>query len=141
MYLFVVVDYYSRYYEVAYMRKITTERTIDVLEEIFARYGYCNVLYADNGRQLCSAEFRNYCKSRNIHLHLTTPKYAQANGEVERQNKSIMKIARIARSENRDIKIALREHLLAYRATVHATTGASPAKLMFGREIRDKFHQ
>ena len=49
--LLVVVDYYSRYYEVVVMRSTTTPKIITALEEIFARFGYPYSLKADNGPQ------------------------------------------------------------------------------------------
>ena len=45
------------------------------------------------------AEFQEYCVQNGI-MHLrTTPKWPQANGEVERQNASLMKKIRIAQAE------------------------------------------
>ena len=38
--LLVVVDYYSRYYEVVVMRSTTTPKIITALPEIFSRFGY-----------------------------------------------------------------------------------------------------
>ena len=70
-----------------------------------------------------------------------TPLHPAANGEVERQNRSLMKRIRIAMAESRDWKTAVRTYLFAYRATPHATTGVSPAELMFGRKLKTKLPQ
>ena len=45
---------------------------------------------------------------------------------------------RVAHAEGRDCKKELPKFLLAYRSTAHTTTGVSPAKLLFRREIRAK---
>ena len=50
--LLVVVDYYSRYYEVVVMRSTTSPKIIAALTEIFARFGYPYSLKADNGSQI-----------------------------------------------------------------------------------------
>ena len=45
---------------------------------------------------------------------------------------------RVAHSEGRDWRKEMQKFLLGYRRNPHTTTGASPAKLLFGREIRSK---
>ncbi|KAJ8363309.1 hypothetical protein SKAU_G00121400 [Synaphobranchus kaupii] len=67
-----------------------------------------------------------------------TAKWAQANGEVERQNASLMKRIRIAHSEGLDWKRELRKYVTVYRSIDHATTGKSPAELLFNRKVRGK---
>lgn len=42
--ILVAVDYYSRYYETAVVRTITSEKTIECLEAIFARHGLPKVI-------------------------------------------------------------------------------------------------
>lgn len=74
-------------------------------------------------------------------MHLkTTPKWPQANGEVERQNSSLMKRIRIAQAERLDWKKELRrcDQILRFD---HATTGKSPAELLFNRKIKWKLTQ
>ena len=49
--LLVVVDYYSRYFDVEIMQSTTTEKVVKALIPIFARHGYPFSLKSDNGRQ------------------------------------------------------------------------------------------
>ena len=44
----------------------------------------------------------------------------------------------IAHNEGRDWRKDMQKFLLGYSSTPHTTTGLSPAKLLFGREIRSK---
>lgn len=67
--------------------------------------------------------------------------WPQENGEVERQNKSLVKRLKISQAESRDWKLDLLDFLLMYRSTSHSTTGRSPAELLFGRIIKDKLPQ
>ena len=55
-----------------------------------------------------------------------------------RQHRSLLKAMRFAHSEGRDWQKELQKFLLGYMSTPHTTTGVSPAKLSFGREIRSK---
>lgn len=134
----VIVDYFSRFYEIEIMKSVTSDKIIDSLEPIFARYGFPLSVKTDNGPQFKSEMFENYLKQNGIEHRKTTPYWPQANGEVERQNRSLLKVMRIAHAKHRDWKQELNKHLLAYRSTPHSTTGLSPAELMFGRKIRTK---
>ena len=79
-----------------------------------------------------------FCLINNIRLVSTTPRWPSANGEVERQNRSLLKALKIANNERRDLKIALNEFLFAYRTTPHSVTGSTPSMLLMRRELRDK---
>lgn len=137
-YLLVIVDYYSRYKEVCTMKKITSEETIKRIEPIFVRLGYPRTITLDNGRQFISTEFEEYCFSRNITLNHTAPYWPQANGEVERQNSSLLKRLKISHSTNRDWKNDLLEYLMMYNTTAHSVTGKAPSVLLQNRLIRSK---
>lgn len=139
--LLVVVDYFSRFIEIEIMKKIDSFETIKRLRVIFARFGYPLTITADNGRQFISEEFKRFCTERNIQLISTTPYWPQQNGEVERQNRSILKRLIISQNTQSDWKKDLLEYLHMYRSTPHSTTMRTPSELMFGRNIRDKIPQ
>lgn len=136
--LLVIVDYYSRFIEVEVLTKIDSAEILRRVDVIFARFGYPLSITADNGRQFVSAEVRQYCETNNIELISTTPYWPQQNGEVERQNRSLLKTLVICQNTKGNWRVELQKYLIAYRTTAHSTTGASPAMMMFGREIRDK---
>ncbi|PFX31744.1 hypothetical protein AWC38_SpisGene3418 [Stylophora pistillata] len=62
----------------------------------------------------------------------------ETNGEVERQNRSFLKALKIAKAEKKNIWTEMRKFLTGYRTTPHTSTGVTPAKLLFNREIRSK---
>ena len=62
----------------------------------------------------------------------------QANGEVERVNRTLVKVLKIAHSNKLDLGVELRKFLVAYRSTPHASTGVAPYTLLFNREMRTK---
>lgn len=136
--ILVAVDYYSRYYEYEVLRSTTAEKVIDCLENIFSRHGLPISIRSDCGPQFQSSQFQNYCLENGIQHVKTTPKWAQANGEVERQNASIMKRIRIAQAEGLDWQRELRKYVTTYRSIEHSTTGRSPAELLFNRKLRGK---
>lgn len=137
-YLFVVVDYYSRYYEVEILTSVTASQIISRLEKIFAVHGLPVTITSDNGPQFRSEEFEQYLVDNGISHRKVTPLWAQANGEVERQNRSLLKSMRIAQAEGKNWRKELVRFLAAYRTTPHTVTGICPAELLFGRKIRTK---
>ncbi|XP_014667482.1 PREDICTED: uncharacterized protein K02A2.6-like [Priapulus caudatus] len=136
--ILVVVDYYSRFYEYDILNSTLAVKIIDSLEEIFSRHGLPITIKSDNGPQFRSEEFLEYCDQNGITALKVTAKWAQANGEVERQNKSLMKRIRIAQAEGLDWKRELRKYVTKYRGIDHHTTGRSPAEFLFNRKVRGK---
>ena len=123
---------------VAVVRTITSEKTIECLETIFARHGLPEVLVSDNGPNLVSEKFEAFLKENGIKHRRVTTRWAQANGEVERQNRSILKRLQLAHAEGKDWRRELVRYMAVYRTTPHQTTGQTPAFLLMGRHPRTK---
>lgn len=138
-FLFVLVDYYSRYCVVEIMATITSAAIIQRLERIFTRLGLPDILTTDNAANFCSQEFKDFCVDNCIRLTHTTPYWPAANGEVERQNRSILKALKIGQLNNESTEKSLQQYLYMYTVTPHSVTGVSPAELMFGRRFKDRF--
>ena len=82
--------------------------------------------------------FELYLEDNGIEHRETTPLWPQANGEVERQNKSLLKRMKIAQAEEKEWKKEISKYFVAYRSAPHTTTGVSSAELLFGRKMRTK---
>ena len=136
--LLVTVDYYSRYFEVDILHSTTSKVIISRLRTQFAWHGIPHSLRTDNGPQFVSDEFRQFLSEMGIQHRRNTPLWPRANGEVERQNRTLLKTLKIAHAEQKNWNIELQCFLLPYRTTPHTTTGESPSKLLFGRDIRSK---
>ena len=128
VHVLVVIDYYSHYYEMEFMKSTNATYVIQCFKAIFARHGLPLSITSDNGPPFNSAEYKQY---------QILPSYS-ANGDVERQNQSLEKRMRIAKEEGRDWQDAVITYVGRYRATPHSTTGATPAKLLFNRKIHTK---
>ena len=123
-YLLVVVDYFSRFFEVAVTKSVTSGKMISCLEAMFATHGLPFSIKPDKGPQFISEEFEVYLRDNNIEHRTSTPR--------------LLKAMRVAHSKGRDWQKELQKFLFGYRSTPHTTTGVSPAKLLFGREIHSK---
>ena len=136
--LLVCEDACTRWPEVAILRSTTSAAIIRCLRKIFAVHGLPEKVVTDNGANLASEEFENFLEIQGIQHRKVTPYWPQANAEVERFNRTIEKAIRTAHVEGKDWRTGMFTLLINYRATPHAMTGASPALLHLGREIRTK---
>ena len=136
--ILVVIDYYSRYYEIEILRSTTSDKIIEAMSKFFATHGLPLTIRTDNAANFTSEKFTSFLRSNGITHHRNTPLWPQANGEVERQNRSLMKRIRISHATGRDWKADLQSYLLIHRSTPYTTTGVSPAELLFKRKIRTK---
>ena len=136
--ILVVVDYYSRFLEVAILKSTTSAKIIEAIAPMFARFGVPFSLRTDNGPQFVSEEFESFLQAHGVAHRRTMPLWPQANSEVERQNRSLLKSLQIANLEGKNWRTELVTWLAAYRSTLQATTGATPFYLMFGWEMRMK---
>ena len=58
-----VVDYYSRYFELAKLSSTTSSEVIKHLKSFFSRHGLPQTVVSDNGPKYSSAIFKTFCKA------------------------------------------------------------------------------
>ena len=109
-----VVDYYSRFLEAAVTKSVTSSKMISCLKTMLATHGFPLSIKTDNGAQFASDEFETYLRENNTEHRTSNPLWPQAIGDVERQNRSLLKAMRVAHAERRDWKKELPKFLLAY---------------------------
>jgi hypothetical protein len=124
-----IVDYYSRYIELALLRSTTAASVINHTKSVFARHGIPQIVVSDNGPQFASKQFEEFAQKYEFTHVTSSPHYPQANGEAEKAVQTIKSL--LIKAE--DPYLAL----LTYRGTP-LEQGLSPAELLFGRRIRTK---
>ena len=133
----IVVDAHSKWPEVVPMRKTTTDKTINVLRGMFARWGIPHQLVLDNGPQFTSEQFEMFMKDNNVKHLRGAPYHPSTNGLAERFVQSFKNAMKAAQTKD-DLSLRIARFLLAYRNAPHAVTGEAPADLMLGRKLRSR---
>ena len=118
----VIVDYYSRYIELAYLVDTITHTVTAKLKCMFARFGIPDLLVSDNGPQFSSKEFRQFADLLGFSHQTSSLYYPQANGQSEQ---AVQVAKTILRQSN---------PMLA----PHVSTGFSPAQLLMGRRNQSR---
>ncbi|GJS83779.1 reverse transcriptase domain-containing protein [Tanacetum coccineum] len=90
-FVIVAIDYFTKWVEAKPLVKITGKEVIRfVMDNIICRYGLPRVIVTDNGAQLVSDPFKSWCTRFEIQQMNTAVAHPQANGLVERANRSLM---------------------------------------------------
>jgi len=126
-----VVDYYSKYVEIAKLQSKTASSIIKELKVIFSRFGIPETMITDNSPFACS-EFLKFADSWNFQLVTSSPIYPQSNGQAERAIQTVKRLMKKAYEAGEDLSKAL----LHLRATPIANMNFSPAQIFFNRRIR-----
>ena len=122
-----VVDYYSRFIEIARLDRTTSEEIILQTKKIFARYGIPEVVVSDNGPQYSSEAYAAFAQQFQFEHVTSSPRYPQSNGEAERAVQTV----KILLKKEGDPYLAL----LSYRSTP-LKCGFSPSELLMARKLR-----
>ncbi|KAL8559173.1 hypothetical protein ACOMHN_048420 [Nucella lapillus] len=136
-YILTLIDVATRYPEAIPMKDISSSSVAEALLNIFSRLGFPKEILSDQGSQFNSElmkEFHTVCGSKGVR---TSPYHPQANGIVERFHgtmKAMLK--KVVRDRPKDWHRYLPALLFACRELPSESTGFSPFKLLFGREVR-----
>lgn len=128
----ITVDYFSQYFEVDYLSDITSFSILAKLKAHFARYGLPDTIYSDNGRQLISREFNDFCKKHDIKHETCSPGNSKANGAAEASVKIAKRLMKKCNSDKQDPYMAL----LNLRNTPQEGMDYSPVQRFMGRRTK-----
>lgn len=122
-----IVDYYSRFIEVARLKRTSAEEVIQHTKSIFARHGIPEVVISDNGPQYSADAYEQFAKDYQFQHITSSPYYPQSNGEAERAVGTIKRLL----NKEKDPYLAI----LSYRSTP-LQNGYTPSELLMNRKLR-----
>ena len=137
-YISVISDYFSRWGEAFGMSDQEASTVTDCLLQGFvSRFGVPSQIYSDQGAQFESNLFQALCRILGIEKTRTTPYHPQSDGLVERFNRSLEDmLSKVVETNYKNWDDCLPYSMMAYRSSIHETTGDSPVRMMLGRNIQ-----
>ena len=136
--IIIVADYFSKWSKAVPMSNQEAHRVAELLvKEVVCRFGVPLLIHSDQGRNFESAVFTEMCQLLGIQKTRTTAYHPQSDGMVERFNRTLEdQLAKFVDYHQRDWDEHIPYLMLAYRSAVHESTGCTPAKVVFGRDLR-----
>jgi transposase InsO family protein len=100
-FVLVTMDYFTKWTEAIPLKNMTYREVIHFISEhIIHRFSRPRTLTTDQGLSFMSHQVREFAESFNIKLLRSSPYYAQANGQAESSNKTLIKLIKKKIEEN-----------------------------------------
>ena len=136
-YVFVLVDAFTKFVLLHHTMNIDTANSIKALKMSASLFGAPTRVIADQGRCFASAEFREFCNSHNIDLHLIATGSSRANGQVERTMSTLKNmLTSVESSGEASWQESLPDVQLALNCSINRVTKHSPLELLIGKVSR-----
>ena len=136
-FILVITDCYTKWTEAIAMpdQEASTIATAFV-NNFVTRFGVPLLLLSDGGTNFDSKLFGEVCKLLQIEKVKTSVMRPQANGVTERFNRTLSTMLTMyCIHDQKDWDLYLPQVMMAYRSSVHSSTGQTPNKMVYGREI------
>ena len=135
-FIIVATDYFTKWVKAIPLRSVTQAIVIKFIEEqIIHRFGLPESITEDQGSVFIGSETLSFAESRGIKILNLTPYYAQANGQAEATNKTVINIIEKMIKENpRSWDTVFSKALCTYRTSKRSSTGVTPFLLTYGQD-------
>jgi hypothetical protein len=135
-YLFVAVDYFTKWVEAEPTKKIDQNTTLNFIwRSIFCRFGVPRALVMDNRKQFDNSKIRDLCTEYQTQFKYASVAHPMTNGQAEVTNRTILYHLKTRLDQMKSAWAdELPSILWAYRTTPRRATGETPFRLTFSSE-------
>jgi hypothetical protein len=135
-FVIVATDYFTKLTEAIPLKNMTHKEVIGfITEHIIHRFGIPQTLTMDQGTSFVAKEVHDFVNYNGIKLLNSFTYYAQANGQAESSNKTLVKLIKKMIEDNpKRWHEVLSEALWAHRISRHGATKVTPFEVVYGQE-------
>jgi hypothetical protein len=131
----VATDYFTKWTEVVALKNMTHREVIEfITEHIIHRFNIPQTFTTDQETSFMSKEVREFAELYRIKLLNSSPYYAQANGQAESSNRTLINLIKRRSDNPKHWHKILFEALWAHRISKHSATKVSSFELVYGQE-------
>ena len=131
-YLLTLKDVFSKWSEAIPLSNTTSEKVLQALQTIYARFGYPLQVHTDNATYFQSQAMQEAFQWAGVRLTFT-PTYNPQSNSVERAHHDLNTMLRVLCQQHAaDWEEVLLAALLALRSAVHESTGVTPFVCLYG---------
>ncbi|XP_077514701.1 uncharacterized protein LOC144125308 [Amblyomma americanum] len=139
-YLLVFIDNLTRFVRLIATRDTSAKHVLRALEEFVLERGLPRTVISDRGSCFTSRAFAEFCTARCIRHVLNSTRHPQANGLVERVNRTVLPVIATSMSDpkQRDWDEKLSKAERDINNAVNKTSGKTPFEMLYG--YQPEFH-
>ena len=136
-YILVITDIFTKWTEaIALPDQEACSITKAFVDTFVSRWGTPLQVHSDQGCNFEAKIFQEMCTYLRIEKTRTTSLRPQANGSVERFNKTLINmLSMYCQSDQTKWDQYLQQVMMAYRSSVNSSTGKTPNLMVLGREV------
>lgn len=132
--LLVAVDNLTKFVRLFATRDTSAKHVLRSLEEFILERGLPKTIITDRGSCFTSTAFETFCTGRAIRHVLNSTRHPQANGQVERVNRTVLPVITTSMQDpdQRDWDEGLKRAECSLNNAVSKTTGKTPFEMLHG---------
>lgn len=138
VYIFTIVDGFTKYLFVRAVKDTKTKTTVKVLLNIFYDFGLPSRIISDRGTSFTSAAFKSFCDTHGIKHVLNAVACPRANGQAERYNQTILSsLAKYSDGEDeRNWDMCVGKIQWGINNATNSTTQKTATRALFGTRLK-----
>ena len=135
-YLLVITDRFSKYTKAFPMPNKESKTVAELfVTRWLHEYGEPEQVHTDQGGEFEGFLMQDVYTLYSLNKSRTSPYHPEGNAQVERYNQTIASMLSVLSTSYYDWDLKISMAVSSYNATINSTTGFTPNKLWFGREL------